>query len=121
MSQEEISTIVKATLEEVKKETRNSSGIFDMFITGMFRFIVPGLVTFLASYFALEKSVEIMKVKFELKMEQCQKEFNEHRIDNEKKFDNLNKENYEQNKDFDEFVKEYYKSNPGKLSELSKI
>ena len=62
----------------------NLNAINQLFINGLFKFIIPALITFAASYLALEKSVELMQLKFDLKIEQCEKDFNNHKIDNEK-------------------------------------
>lgn len=118
MSHEEISTIVRVTLDQIEEDKKNSSSIIDVFINGLFKFIIPALITFAASYLALEKSVELMQLKFDLKIEQCEKDFNNHKIDNEKQFDEFHRKNYEQDKDFNEFVKDYYKQNPS-VSQLS--
>lgn len=104
MTKEDLTFIAKQVTEALEKKEleKKHKTISEYFKEGLFKFIIPGLIVFIATFFSLQRAFEIFKIKTEGRFTLVEKDI-EH-----------NKKAIEKNeKSFEELAKEYHASPRG--------
>lgn len=99
MSEKEISIIIESVIGKLQQADliKKQQSYAEMFKEGLFRFVIPGVIVFIATFFALQRQFEIFRIVTEKRFEAVEKDIISNKTDIEK-----------QEKSFEELAKEFY-------------